>query len=145
MLESSGLILDIVLDRSRSRSRSYSPSQSRRHDQDNGGHKSRSKAPKVEYITEFGGSNSNSFGLERISPPLSPPSQAEIVNRSGHLTFYSQTMNLTFSVSCVRLSFQVLCLFGSIIIIPGPVTSSGLDDFLRGTETGIFFRNMRDR
>ncbi|CAA6664955.1 unnamed protein product [Spirodela intermedia] len=48
--------------RSRSNSRSYSPSYAKRHDRDlhaDNGYKSKSKAPKIEYITEFGGSKSS--------------------------------------------------------------------------------------
>ncbi|GMH14787.1 hypothetical protein Nepgr_016628 [Nepenthes gracilis] len=61
--------------RSRSRSRSHSPSYSRRqargHYDD--GHRSKSKAPKIEYITEFGGSPVRGEPkLEGLSPPQSP-------------------------------------------------------------------------
>ncbi|PKA49137.1 hypothetical protein AXF42_Ash010822 [Apostasia shenzhenica] len=70
--------------KSRSRSRSYSPSNSRRHDRgayaDNG-NRSKSKPPKIEYITEFGGStgmDDQKFGAP--SPPLSPL-QADTPNR----------------------------------------------------------------
>ncbi|KAL7101363.1 hypothetical protein ACP275_08G049900 [Erythranthe tilingii] len=63
--------------RSRSRSRSYSPSQSRRHT-----HRSKDSAPKIEYITEFGGSgNGEGPNLEGYSPPQSPPSQTYALNR----------------------------------------------------------------
>ncbi|KAL7141387.1 hypothetical protein ABFS83_08G049600 [Erythranthe nasuta] len=64
--------------RSRTRSRSYSPSQSRRHT-----HRSKDSAPKIEYITEFGGSgNGEGPNLEGYSPPQSPPSQTYALNRS---------------------------------------------------------------
>jgi len=78
--------------RSRSRSRSYSPSHSRRyargvHSDD--GHRSKSKASKIEYITEFGGSaDGDEPKLEGFSPPPSP-SKADVSNRSEHLTFDS--------------------------------------------------------
>ncbi|XP_078444344.1 CLK4-associating serine/arginine-rich protein isoform X2 [Wolffia australiana] len=71
--------------RSRTGSRSYSPLHSRRHTRDlnadNGGYKSKSRAPKIEFITEFGGSNSGALGQEGISPPSSPPSHADMPNR----------------------------------------------------------------
>lgn len=75
----------------RSRSRSYSPSHSRRHGRGShadDGHRSKSRAPKIEYITEFGGSGGGEEPkLEGYSPPPSPLSQADALNRSEHLTF----------------------------------------------------------
>lgn len=75
---------------SRSRSRSYSPSRSRRHDRgaySDNGHRSKSKPPKIEYITEFGGSSDMvDRKPEGISPPSSPL-RADFLNRSGHSTF----------------------------------------------------------
>eukprot|EP00268_Persea_americana_P049811 TRINITY_DN535_c0_g1_i6.p1 TRINITY_DN535_c0_g1~~TRINITY_DN535_c0_g1_i6.p1 ORF type:complete len:334 (+),score=55.93 TRINITY_DN535_c0_g1_i6:947-1948(+) len=74
---------------SRSRSRSYSPSHSRRHDRaghaDNG-HRSKPRAPKIEYITEFGGSPHHDDQKLGVSPPSSP-FQADVLNRSsaGHI------------------------------------------------------------
>ncbi|KAJ9670753.1 hypothetical protein PVL29_026963 [Vitis rotundifolia] len=70
--------------RSRSRSRSYSPSYSRRYAR--GGHddvhRSKSKTPKIEYITEFGGSaDGDDPKFEGFSPPPSPPSHADALNR----------------------------------------------------------------
>lgn len=76
----------------RSRSRSYSPSYARRHSR--GGysdeaHRSRPRTPKIEYITEFGGSGDRDTPkLEGYSPPASP-SQADVLSRSEHWTFYS--------------------------------------------------------
>ncbi|XP_028114094.1 CLK4-associating serine/arginine rich protein-like isoform X3 [Camellia sinensis] len=76
--------LGIRHDPYRSRSRSYSPSHSRRsargvHADD--GYQSKSKA-KIEYITEFGGfADGDERKLEGFSPPLSPPSQADVLNR----------------------------------------------------------------
>ncbi|KAF9599965.1 hypothetical protein IFM89_002000 [Coptis chinensis] len=70
--------------RSRSRSRSYSPSYLRRHDRGghSDGHRSKSRAPKIEYITEFGGSaDVNDQKLAGVSPPPSPPTQADVLNR----------------------------------------------------------------
>ncbi|XAR73986.1 hypothetical protein NMG60_11008131 [Bertholletia excelsa] len=76
--------------RSRSRSHSYSPTHSRRsarvHSDDS--HRSKSKASKIEYITEFGGSaDGEEPKLEGFSPPSSPPSQADVLNRPspGHI------------------------------------------------------------
>ncbi|KAG2238476.1 hypothetical protein Bca52824_092268 [Brassica carinata] len=72
--------------RSRSRSRSYSPSYSRRNS--HGDHSDEISKPKIEYITEFGGSGdvgSPKFG--GYSPPRSPPSQTDLFTRpsSGHI------------------------------------------------------------
>ncbi|GLU20019.1 hypothetical protein SLE2022_362370 [Rubroshorea leprosula] len=71
--------------RSRSRSCSYSPSYSRRHGRggfSDDAHRSKPKTPKIEYITEFG-SSSNKDGpkLQGFSPPPSPPSQTDTLNR----------------------------------------------------------------
>lgn len=77
-------------DRSRSRSRSRSPSHSRHHGRGihaESNYRSKPKAPRVEYITEFGGSNDTSEPkVYGISPPSSPI-RTEIPNRSGNLTF----------------------------------------------------------
>ncbi|PSS36079.1 CLK4-associating serine/arginine rich protein [Actinidia chinensis var. chinensis] len=71
--------------RSRSRSRSSSPSHPRRYPRgvhSDGGHRNKAKASKIEYITEFGGSaDGNEPKLEGFSPPSSPPSQADVLNR----------------------------------------------------------------
>ncbi|XP_056169808.1 uncharacterized protein LOC115663385 isoform X2 [Syzygium oleosum] len=77
--------------RSRSRSPSYSPSLSRRYghgSHTNDGHRSKPKTPKIEFITEFGGSGDpGGPKLEGLSPPSSPPSQADVPNRplSSHI------------------------------------------------------------
>lgn len=76
----------------RSRSRSRSPSYSRRYDRgghSDNAHRSKSRAPKIEYITEFGGSGMDDQKLERVSPPPSPIFQADVLNRSEHSTFNS--------------------------------------------------------
>ncbi|KAG4987811.1 hypothetical protein JHK82_030167 [Glycine max] len=72
--------------RSRSRSRSYSPSHSRRyscsgHSDDI--HRSKPRTPKIEYITEFGGSGAaaDEPRPEGFSPPRSPTSQVDLLNR----------------------------------------------------------------
>ncbi|KAL5714154.1 hypothetical protein ACHQM5_016153 [Ranunculus cassubicifolius] len=71
--------------RSRSRSRSYSPSYSRRYDRGGNSdhsHRSKPRAAKIEYITEFGGSaDANDQKLAAVSPPPSPPTQADVLNR----------------------------------------------------------------
>ncbi|OMO56679.1 hypothetical protein CCACVL1_26368 [Corchorus capsularis] len=71
--------------RSRSRSRSYSPSYSRRHARggySDDSYRSKPKAPKIEYITEFGSSGDGDGSRPKgFSPPSSPPSQADMLNR----------------------------------------------------------------
>ncbi|EXB54404.1 hypothetical protein L484_011067 [Morus notabilis] len=76
----------------RSRSRSYSPSYSRRYPRGRHSddiHRSKPVTPKIEYITEFGGSGAGASEtrLEGFSPPSSPPSQTDVLNRpsSGHI------------------------------------------------------------
>ncbi|KAG2540241.1 CLK4-associating serine/arginine rich protein-like isoform X1 [Panicum virgatum] len=72
--------------RSRSRSRSRSPSYSRRHGRSihaESSYRSKPKAPRVEYITEFGGSDDSSEPkVSGISPPSSPI-RIDIPNRSS--------------------------------------------------------------
>uniref|UniRef100_A0A0D9VUW6 Suppressor of white apricot N-terminal domain-containing protein n=1 Tax=Leersia perrieri TaxID=77586 RepID=A0A0D9VUW6_9ORYZ len=76
--------------RSRSRSRSRSPSYSRRHGRGTNAesnYRSKPKAPRVEYITEFGGSDdTHDLKVGGISPPSSPI-RVGIPNRSGNSTF----------------------------------------------------------
>lgn len=78
---------------SRSRSRSVSPSYSRRYDRgrdENSRRRNKTKdaTSKIEYITEFGGTaEGDDFKLAGVSPPPSPPSQADLLNRSEHWTF----------------------------------------------------------
>ncbi|KAI4314965.1 hypothetical protein L6164_027820 [Bauhinia variegata] len=70
--------------RSRSRSRSYSPSYSRRYSRSGHSdvHRSKLRTPKIEYITEFGSSGeANEAKLEGLSPPQSPPFQADLLSR----------------------------------------------------------------
>eukprot|EP00250_Pteridium_aquilinum_P010776 c19622_g1_i1 orf=322-1602(+) len=88
--------------RGRSRSRSRSPSLSRSRRQDRQGSYERSResenlskksrtrvaTTKIEYITEFGCTVEEEPGSTLgISPPSSPPSQADSINRSEHWTF----------------------------------------------------------
>uniref|UniRef100_A0A0E0KEP3 Suppressor of white apricot N-terminal domain-containing protein n=1 Tax=Oryza punctata TaxID=4537 RepID=A0A0E0KEP3_ORYPU len=72
--------------RSRSRSRSRSPSYSRRHGRGTraeSNYQSKPKTPRVEYITEFGGSDDTSdLKVAGISPPSSPI-RVGIPNRSS--------------------------------------------------------------
>lgn len=87
-------LLTVAFDVLRSRSRSHSPSYSRRHPRGrhpDDMHRSKPTAPKIEYITEFGGSGigGSETKLEGFSPPSSPPSHADVLNRSEHSTFYS--------------------------------------------------------
>lgn len=92
--------------RSRSRSRSYSP-QSRRyshgvHPDDT--HRSKDSGPKIEYITEFGSSgNGKEQKLEGYSPPPSPPSQLDALNRSEHLTFNTRQTLLCCCLASILL------------------------------------------
>ncbi|XP_019242339.1 PREDICTED: serine/arginine repetitive matrix protein 2-like, partial [Nicotiana attenuata] len=71
--------------RSRSRSLSYSPPHSRRYER--GGksddiYQGKERAPKIEYITEFGGADDESEPkFEGYSPPPSPPSRTDPLNR----------------------------------------------------------------
>ncbi|KAL9327662.1 hypothetical protein ACSQ67_002665 [Phaseolus vulgaris] len=71
--------------RSRSRSRSYSPSHSRRYSRSSHAddiHRSKPRTPKIEYITEFGSSGAaDEPRLEGFSPPRSPTSQVDMLNR----------------------------------------------------------------
>ncbi|BAU00208.1 hypothetical protein VIGAN_10178100 [Vigna angularis var. angularis] len=71
--------------RSRSRSRSYSPSHSRRYSRSSHSddiHRSKPRTPKIEYITEFGSSGAaDEPRLEGFSPPRSPTSQVDMLNR----------------------------------------------------------------
>ncbi|XP_022879327.1 CLK4-associating serine/arginine rich protein-like isoform X2 [Olea europaea var. sylvestris] len=71
--------------RSRSKSRSYSPSQSRRHAHGSHSddlHRGKDRAPKIEYITEFGGfDDGDAPKLEGYSPPPSPSSHTDALNR----------------------------------------------------------------
>ncbi|CAO2830886.1 unnamed protein product [Amaranthus hypochondriacus] len=70
--------------RSRSRSRSYSPSYSRRHSRgySDDGRRSKSKAPKIEYITEFGGHPCRGESKVGVSPPSSPLHAEDASNRT---------------------------------------------------------------
>lgn len=77
--------------RSRSRSRSYSPSYARRYSRSSHSDdilRNKPKTPKIEYITEFGGSGeADGTRLEGFSPPRSPTSRVDTLNRSEHWTF----------------------------------------------------------
>lgn len=77
--------------RSRSRSRSYSPSYAKRYSRSSHSDdilRSKPKTPKIEYITEFGGSgDADATKREGFSPPRSPTSRVDTLNRSEHWTF----------------------------------------------------------
>lgn len=84
-------------ERSRSRSRSPSLPRSRRQsfhersrDSESVSKKARARTPteKIEYITEFGSAVDQEPGSAvGITPPPSPPSQVDSINRSEHWTF----------------------------------------------------------
>ncbi|XP_068637833.1 uncharacterized protein [Aristolochia californica] len=71
--------------RSRTQSQSRSPSHTRRYDREahaDNGHRGKSKASKIEYITEFGSSPKSKDQTLGVSPPPSPPSSlADVLNR----------------------------------------------------------------
>lgn len=72
------------------RSRSRSPSYSRRHPRGrhSDDHRSKPTTSKIEYITEFGSSGDKEESKrEGFSPPPSPRSQTDVLNRSEHSTF----------------------------------------------------------
>lgn len=101
------------VDRSRSRSRSRSPSHSRRHGRGihaESNYRSKPKAPRVEYITEFGGSDDISEPkVSGISPPSSPI-RIDMPNRSGNSTFNicKYTLGELFSDGAYYLSPGIL-------------------------------------
>ncbi|VFQ58381.1 unnamed protein product [Cuscuta campestris] len=90
----------------RSKSRSRSPSNSRRYGRGTHYGVEQGRAPKLEYITEFGGSDiENEPKFEGYSPPRSPPSQADdSLNRSEHSTFFSCKSFIGLSLLCCSLS-----------------------------------------
>ncbi|CAL5187894.1 unnamed protein product [Lathyrus oleraceus] len=73
--------------RSRSRSRSYSPSYAKRYSRSSHSDdilRSKPKTPKIEYITEFGGpGEADGTKREGLSPPRSPTSRVDTLNRSS--------------------------------------------------------------
>ena len=85
------VFLTFSICRSRSRSRSYSPSYARRYSRSSHSDdilRSKPKTPKIEYITEFGGSGeADGTRREGFSPPRSPTSRVDTLNRSEHWTF----------------------------------------------------------
>jgi len=99
--------------RSRSRSRSHSPSYSRRYSR--GGHsddvhRSKPRTPKIEYITEFGSSGDRDQPkLGGFSPPSSPPSQADMLNRSAHSTFNSCKDRFDSLYSAAAAAYSSFC------------------------------------
>ena len=99
--------------RSLSRSRSHSPSYSRRYSR--GGHsddvhRSKPRTPKIEYITEFGSSGDRDQPkLGGFSPPSSPPSQADMLNRSAHSTFNSCKDRFDSLYSAAAAAYSSFC------------------------------------
>ncbi|CAI0553560.1 unnamed protein product [Linum tenue] len=98
----------------RSRSRSYSPSHSRRHSRAGHSddiHRSKAKSPKIEYITEFGGSaTAEEPKFKGYSPPPSP-SRTDLVNRSEHFDLFNsckKIVYLKFLLSCRPSSGRIL-------------------------------------
>lgn len=104
--------LSISVCRSRSRSRSYSPSHSRRYSRSSHAddiHRSKPRTPKIEYITEFGSSGAaDEPRLEGFSPPRSPTSQVDMLNRSEHWTFNSCQDRLDSLFSAQHISHIVV-------------------------------------
>ncbi|KVI09045.1 Suppressor of white apricot N-terminal domain-containing protein [Cynara cardunculus var. scolymus] len=98
----------------RSRSRSYSPSQSRRHGRGHSDDTQRNnpRAPKIEYITEFGGSTDGGGPkLAGYTPPSSPPSQVDALNRSEHCSNYCIARFTSLSLlPCAHTAFFPLML-----------------------------------
>ncbi|KAI4330616.1 hypothetical protein MLD38_028889 [Melastoma candidum] len=120
--------------RSRSRSRSYSPSFSRRqscreHDED--APRSKVKTPKIEFITEFGGSGgSEGPKLEGLSPPSSPPSHGLGLNRPVSSNILEALhVDPAFNVSLDKEK-------GSKVVKPSPSTSSAIAKLTKTSTTG---------
>ncbi|KAK6923033.1 Suppressor of white apricot, N-terminal domain [Dillenia turbinata] len=119
--------------RSRSRSRSHSP-RSRRHARgvhSDDGHQSKSRAPKIEYITEFGGTaEGNDLKLVGLSPPQSPSSHAGAINRpsSGQIL---EALHID-PASGVTLDQEK----NKKVLKPSVSTTSALAKLSRGTTSG---------
>lgn len=119
--------------RSRSRSRSRSPSYSRRHGRGihaESNYRSKPKAPRVEYITEFGGSDdTREPKVSRISPPSSPI-RIDIPNRlSG-----GQILEALHSDPASSLSMEQER--SAKLLKPLPSTSSALAKLSKGASGG---------
>ncbi|PQQ05880.1 CLK4-associating serine/arginine rich protein isoform X2 [Prunus yedoensis var. nudiflora] len=133
----------------RSRSRSYSPSYSRRYPRgrhSDEAHRGKPATSKIEYITEFGGSGDKDESKRAgISPPSSPPSQADVLNRSEHSTFYSckDSLDSLQLVSYLRLCTLILRSGaslekdkGSKVVKPPASASSALAKLTKGSTSG---------
>ncbi|KAJ1296877.1 hypothetical protein BS78_01G335900 [Paspalum vaginatum] len=119
--------------RSRSRSRSRSPSYSRRHGRGihaESNYRSKPKAPRVEYITEFGGSDGTSEPkVSGISPPSSPI-RIDVPNRlSG-----GQILEALHSDPASSLSVEQER--SAKLLKPLPSTSSALAKLSKGASGG---------
>ncbi|XP_062211472.1 uncharacterized protein LOC133912643 isoform X2 [Phragmites australis] len=118
--------------RSRSQSRSRSPSYSRRHGRGThaeSSYRSKPKPPKVEYITEFGGSDDTSEPkVAGISPPSSPI-RIDIPNRSSG----GQILEALHSDPASSLSVEQE---KSAKALKPPVSTSGLAKLSKGASGG---------
>ncbi|KAM7510387.1 hypothetical protein LguiB_009262 [Lonicera macranthoides] len=127
----------------RSRSRSYSPSHSRRHGRGShadDGHRSKSRAPKIEYITEFGGSGGGEEPrLEGYSPPPSPLSQADALNRpSSGCILEALHIDPASGVSVEKEK-------NSKLLKPSVSTSSALAKLSKATSTGSLSKQQGEK
>ncbi|BBH07803.1 hypothetical protein Prudu_019835 [Prunus dulcis] len=118
----------------RSRSRSYSPSYSRRYPRgrhSDEAHRSKPATSKIEYITEFGGSGDKDESKRAgFSPPSSPPSQADVLNRpSTGLILEALHVDPASSASLEKDK-------GTKVVKPPASTSSALAKLTKGSTSG---------
>ncbi|CAB4287425.1 unnamed protein product [Prunus armeniaca] len=118
----------------RSRSRSYSPSYSRRYPRgrhSDEAHRSKPATSKIEYITEFGGSGDKDESKRAgFSPPSSPPSQADVLNRpSTGLILEALHIDPASGASLEKDK-------GTKVVKPPASTSSALAKLTKGSTSG---------
>ncbi|CAL2273474.1 unnamed protein product [Prunus armeniaca] len=118
----------------RSRSRSYSPSYSRRYPRgrhSDEAHRSKPATSKIEYITEFGGSGDKDESKRAgFSPPSSPPSQADVLNRpSTGLILEALHVDPASGASLEKDK-------GTKVVKPPASTSSALAKLTKGSTSG---------
>ncbi|XP_008241459.1 PREDICTED: CLK4-associating serine/arginine rich protein isoform X2 [Prunus mume] len=118
----------------RSRSRSYSPSFSRRYPRgrhSDEAHRSKPATSKIEYITEFGGSGDKDESKRAgFSPPSSPPSQADVLNRpSTGLILEALHVDPASGASLEKDK-------GTKVVKPPASTSSALAKLTKGSTSG---------
>ncbi|XP_021825111.1 CLK4-associating serine/arginine rich protein isoform X3 [Prunus avium] len=118
----------------RSRSRSYSPSYSRRYPRgrhSDEAHRSKPATSKIEYITEFGGSGDKDESKRAgFSPPSSPPSQADVLNRpSTGLILEALHVDPASAASLEKDK-------GTKVVKPPASTSSALAKLTKGSTSG---------